>query len=46
VGRTEVPERWSRLEVLPRTSVGKTDKAALRRLYAERSLTVETIGAW
>src|SRR5882757_5558269 len=46
-------ERWgerrsrsdgSRLEVLPRTSVGKTDKAALRRRYAERSLTVERIG--
>jgi len=45
LARWQVPERWSRLEVLPRTSVGKTDKVALRRLYAERSLTVETIGA-
>jgi len=45
LARWQVPERWSRLEALPRTSVGKTDKVALRRLYAERSLTVETTGS-
>ncbi|MGY1723496.1 long-chain fatty acid--CoA ligase [Blastococcus sp. SYSU DS0533] len=43
VSRWQVPERWSRVPELPRTSVGKIDKAALRRRYAEQGLDVEFV---
>ncbi|HVX23152.1 MAG TPA: long-chain fatty acid--CoA ligase [Acidimicrobiales bacterium] len=35
-----LPERWSVVEVLPRTSVGKVDKRLLRALYADGKLDV------
>lgn len=41
VQRWQVPERWSILPELPRTSVGKPDKNALRRYYADKSIDVE-----
>jgi fatty-acyl-CoA synthase len=43
VDRWEVPERWSLVTELPRTSVGKTDKARLRQLYADDALTVQIV---
>jgi fatty-acyl-CoA synthase len=43
VDRWEIPERWSLVTALPRTSVGKTDKARLRRLYADDELAVQII---
>jgi len=43
VDRWQVPERWTELEALPRTSVGKVDKAVLRRLYAEQAMPVQTL---
>jgi fatty-acyl-CoA synthase len=41
--RWQVPERWAELDALPRTSVGKVDKAALRELYAEDAFPVRVI---
>ncbi|HEY5303973.1 MAG TPA: long-chain fatty acid--CoA ligase [Acidimicrobiales bacterium] len=38
-----LPEHWSFVESLPKTSVGKFDKRTLRRQYAEGQLTVHTI---
>jgi fatty-acyl-CoA synthase len=43
VDRWQVPERWTELEALPRTSVGKIDKAELRKLYAEQAMPVQTL---
>jgi fatty-acyl-CoA synthase len=43
VERWEIPERWSLIDELPRTSVGKTDKARLRRLYADDGLAVQIV---
>jgi fatty-acyl-CoA synthase len=43
VDRWEVPERWSFVTELPRTSVGKTDKARLRQLYAAHDLAVQIV---
>jgi fatty-acyl-CoA synthase len=43
VDRWQVPERWSIVEALPRTGVGKIDKAALRRRYADDALAIERV---
>lgn len=43
VAKWWIPEHWSFVEALPKTSVGKFDKRGLRRLYAEGRLEVETI---
>ena len=43
VAKWWLPEHWSFVETLPKTSVGKYDKRALRRLYAEGHLEVETL---
>jgi acyl-CoA synthetase (AMP-forming)/AMP-acid ligase II len=40
VARWWVPERWAFLDEVPKTSVGKFDKKALRSHYAEGRLTV------
>ena len=40
----QIPERWSFVEEVPRTSVGKFDKKVLRSRYADGELPVETIG--
>lgn len=43
VPRWWLPERWTYLDEIPRTSVGKTDKVRLRQLYADpdASLVIE-----
>jgi fatty-acyl-CoA synthase len=43
VAKWWLPEHWSFVEALPKTSVGKFDKRALRRQYAEGELVVQTI---
>ncbi|GAC1363106.1 MAG: long-chain fatty acid--CoA ligase [Actinomycetota bacterium] len=43
VARWWLPERWAFIEAIPKTSVGKFDKKALRAAYAEGKLTVETL---
>jgi fatty-acyl-CoA synthase len=40
VARWWVPERWSFIAEVPKTSVGKFDKKVLRARYAEGALTV------
>lgn len=40
VARWWVPERWSFVDAVPRTSVGKYDKRALRALYTAGALEV------
>ncbi|MBH1934784.1 long-chain fatty acid--CoA ligase [Streptomyces sp. AV19] len=40
VARWQLPERWVRVPAVPKTSVGKFDKKALRRQYAEGELEV------
>ncbi|MDG4834326.1 fatty acid--CoA ligase [Solwaraspora sp. WMMD1047] len=43
VPRWWVPERWSAVAAVPRTSVGKFDKVELRRRYAEGLLPITTV---
>lgn len=43
VARWQLPERWSALPEIPRTSVGKFDKKELRRRYAQDELPVERL---
>ena len=40
-----VPAHWAEVSVLPRTTVGKADKAAMRRMLAAGELIVRTAGA-
>jgi fatty-acyl-CoA synthase len=40
IDRWQVPERWAQVAALPRTTVGKTDKQAIRERYANGGLTV------
>ncbi|MFJ2060408.1 long-chain-fatty-acid--CoA ligase [Streptomyces sp. NPDC087908] len=42
VARWWVPERWSFVDAVPKTSVGKYDKRAVRSRYAEGTLDVWT----
>jgi fatty-acyl-CoA synthase len=44
VPRWQVPERWTFVPEVPKTSVGKFDKKALRRRHAEGELQVTTFG--
>ena len=44
VPRWQLPERWSFIEEVPKTSVGKFDKKVLRQRYADGGLDVETLG--
>ena len=39
-----LPERWAFLEAIPKTSVGKFDKVALRAMYAQGALPVQVRG--
>jgi fatty-acyl-CoA synthase len=41
--RWQVPENWTFVEALPKTSVGKFDKKALRAAYAAGDLAVERL---
>lgn len=45
IDRWQVPERWAQVAALPRTTVGKPDKQAIRELYADGSLTVSEVPA-
>ncbi|MCX5266048.1 long-chain fatty acid--CoA ligase [Streptomyces sp. NBC_00199] len=40
IARWQLPERWTIIEAVPKTSVGKFDKKVLRRQYAEGDLNV------
>ncbi|GIG59171.1 fatty-acyl-CoA synthase [Longispora fulva] len=41
--RWQLPERWSLLEEVPKTSVGKFDKKQIRSRHATGDLTIETL---
>ncbi len=43
VAKWWIPEHWSFVDTLPKTSVGKFDKRQLRRLHAEGQLEVLTL---
>lgn len=38
--RWQLPERWAFLDEVPKTSVGKFDKKALRQLHANGALSI------
>ncbi|MFE2536942.1 long-chain fatty acid--CoA ligase [Streptomyces sp. NPDC059371] len=40
IAKWQLPERWSIVEAVPKTSVGKFDKKVIRKRYAEGSLDV------
>ncbi|MER6411662.1 long-chain fatty acid--CoA ligase [Streptomyces humidus] len=40
IARWQLPERWTIVEAVPKTSVGKFDKKVLRRQYAEGELDI------
>ena len=44
VAKWQVPERWSFISEVPKTSVGKFDKKVLRARYAEGGLDVTVVG--
>jgi fatty-acyl-CoA synthase len=44
VPRWQLPERWSFITEVPKTSVGKFKKTALRDQYAAGDLDVTTLG--
>jgi fatty-acyl-CoA synthase len=43
--RWQLPERWTFIDEVPKTSVGKFQKTALRDKYASGDLSVTTLGA-
>ncbi|MFI8241105.1 long-chain fatty acid--CoA ligase [Streptomyces sp. NPDC085866] len=43
IARWQLPERWTIVEAVPKTSVGKFDKKVLRRRYAEGELDVTSL---
>ncbi|WP_104531043.1 long-chain fatty acid--CoA ligase [Streptomyces specialis] len=43
IARWQLPERWTTIEAVPKTSVGKFDKKVLRARYAKGELTVTTL---
>ena len=45
VARWWLPERWSIVSEVPRTSVGKYDKKVLRAMYAEGRLETMQLAA-
>ncbi|MEU6577536.1 long-chain fatty acid--CoA ligase [Streptomyces sp. NPDC046805] len=45
VARWWIPERWTFLDAVPKTSVGKYDKRAVRRMYQNGEMRVEGGGA-
>ncbi|GAC1571264.1 MAG: long-chain fatty acid--CoA ligase [Candidatus Dormibacteria bacterium] len=44
VARFWLPERWTFVSELPKTSVGKQDKKLIRQMYAEGRLDVQEVG--
>jgi acyl-CoA synthetase (AMP-forming)/AMP-acid ligase II len=45
VAAWQLPERWSFIDEVPKTSVGKFDKKVIRRRYADGALDVQTLGS-
>ena len=45
VAKWQVPERWAFVDEVPKTSVGKFDKKAIRKRHAEGDLEVVTTGS-
>ncbi len=45
VARWQLPERWAVIDAVPKTSVGKFDKKAVRSRYAEGGLTVRELAS-
>lgn len=43
IAKWQLPERWTIIESVPKTSVGKFDKKVLRRQYAEGELDITQI---
>ena len=43
IARWQLPERWTFIEEVPKTSVGKFDKKVLRARYADGVLVVEEL---
>ena len=43
IARWQLPERWTFIAAVPKTSVGKFDKKVLRQQYADDQLTVEKL---
>jgi len=43
VARWWIPERWTFIDEIPRTSVGKYDKKTIRARYAEGAYAVVTL---
>jgi fatty-acyl-CoA synthase len=43
VAHWQLPERWSFVDEVPKTSVGKFDKKVIRRRYADGGLDVQTL---
>lgn len=43
IAKWQLPERWTLIEAVPKTSVGKFDKKVLRRRYAEGELDVTSL---
>ena len=43
VAAWQLPERWSFVDEVPKTSVGKFDKKVIRRRYADGALDVQTL---
>ncbi|MBJ8348746.1 long-chain fatty acid--CoA ligase [Antrihabitans sp. YC2-6] len=44
IAKWQLPERWTFIDEVPKTSVGKFDKKVLRAKYGEGSLDVKTLG--
>ncbi|MER5732609.1 long-chain fatty acid--CoA ligase [Streptomyces sp. NPDC002138] len=44
IARWQLPERWTVIESVPKTSVGKFDKKVIRRQYADGELDVTKLG--
>jgi fatty-acyl-CoA synthase len=44
IPKWQLPERWSFIAEVPKTSVGKFDKKVLRRRYADGDLEVRQLG--
>jgi len=42
VARWQLPDAWTFIEAVPRTSVGKFDKKVIRRWYADGELEVSS----
>jgi fatty-acyl-CoA synthase len=43
LARWQLPERWTFIDEVPKTSVGKFDKKVLRKQYADGELDVEEL---